>query len=315
MIQSLPSSDAQVREIWAGLSGAPKTLPPKLFYDAEGCRLFDRICELDEYYPTRTELSIMDRSLPEMAAAIGPQALIVEYGSGSGLKTRRLLAALDRPVGYAPVEIAPEFLAAATEKLAEEFPALEILPVCADFTRPFVVPRPKRSPKKTVIYFPGSTLGNFAPQEAKRLLANMAEEAGPGGGLLLGLDCVKAVDVLERAYDDGEGVTAQFNLNLLRRLNREFDADFDLSAFRHRAIYDSERDRIEMHLASRRDQQVSVAGRRFSLRRGETICTEHSHKFRPLDFAKRAAGIGWDLKRLWQDDRRWFAVLYFELAS
>lgn len=315
MIQSLEIYDPQLREIWTGLSRSQKSLPAKLFYDAEGCRLFDRICELEEYYPTRTELAIMDWSLPEMARAIGPQALIVEYGSGSGLKTRRLLASLDDPVGYAPVEIAPEFLDLSTKRLAEEFPALEILPVCADFTRPFAVPHPTRSPRKTVVYFPGSTLGNFEPPEAKRLLANMAEEAGPGGGLLLGLDCVKPVDVLERAYDDSEGVTAQFNLNLLARLNREFDGDFDLSAFAHQATYDVERDRIEMHLASRRDQQISVAGRRFALRRGETICTEHSHKFRPAEFAKRAAEVGWKLRRQWQDERRWFAVLYFELAS
>ncbi|HEV7281541.1 MAG TPA: L-histidine N(alpha)-methyltransferase [Pirellulaceae bacterium] len=314
MIQSTTNRDPQLREIWTGLARSQKSLPAKLFYDAEGCRLFDRICELEEYYPTRTELAIMDQSLPEMAAAIGPQALIVEYGSGSGLKTRRLLAALQDPVGYAPVEIAPEFLDLSTRQLRKEFPALEILPVCADFTRSFAVPRPKRTPQKTVVYFPGSTLGNFEPPEAKRLLANMAEEAGPGGGLLLGLDCVKPTDVLERAYDDAEGVTAAFNLNLLRRLNREFDGDFDLSAFAHQARYDSERDRIEMHLASRRDQQISVAGKRFSLRRGETICTEHSHKFRPAEFAKRAAELGWRLRRQWQDPQRWFAALYFELA-
>jgi dimethylhistidine N-methyltransferase len=315
MIQSITTRDPQLREIWTGLSRFQKSLPAKLFYDAEGCRLFDRICELEEYYPTRTELAIMDRSLPEMARAIGSQALIVEYGSGSGLKTRRLLAALSDPVGYAPVEIAPEFLDLSTQRLAEEFPALEILPVCGDFTRPFAVPRPKRTPRKTVVYFSGSTLGNFEPPEAKRLLANMAEEAGPGGGLLLGLDCVKSVDVLERAYNDSEGVTAQFNLNVLARLNREFGGDFDLSDFSHRATYDVDRERIEMHLASRRDQQISVAGKRFALRRGETICTERSHKFRPAEFAKRAAEVGWTLRRQWQDDSRWFAVLYFELAK
>lgn len=301
-------------EVLAGLRAQPRQVSPKYFYDERGSRLFDAICRQPEYYPTRTELAIMREHGAAMAACVGPAAMLVEYGSGSSLKTRVLLDALDRPAAYVPVDISGEHLAAAAAKLAADYPGLEVLPVCADFTRPLALPEPARAPARVVVYFPGSTIGNFARDEATGLLRQMRELAGDSGGLLIGVDLVKPRAVLEAAYNDAAGVTAAFNLNLLRHLNREFAADFDLNAFRHRAVYDEAHDRIEMRLVSLRRQTVRVNGSRLTLEADEFIVTEHSHKYTPAGFAGLAAAAGWHVAQVWTDPQQLFSVQYLAAA-
>jgi dimethylhistidine N-methyltransferase len=301
---------AETAEILEGLGRPQKMLSPKFFYDERGSALFEAICELPEYYPTRTELAIMRGRAADMAARVGPLANVIEFGSGSSLKTRILLRHLERPAAYVPVDISRDHLMVSTRALAAEFPALEILPVAADFTRPFEVPQPRLAASHNLIYFPGSTIGNFSPGAARELLRIMHEEAGENGALLIGVDLKKDRDVLERAYNDSAGVTAEFNLNMLRRLNREHGADFDLSAFRHRAIYSEEHGRIEMHLISLRDQQVRVGSRRFAIARDEFIVTEHSHKYSLRQFGELAASAGFRTVDAWTDEKGWFSVQY-----
>src|SRR6185437_11311518 len=245
----------------AGLSKSPKRLPSKYFYDARGSELFERICEQPEYYPTRTELAIMRGQVGAIAAALGPNVRLVEYGSGSGLKTRLLLKSLEAPVAYVPVEISRSALAESVAGLEREFSGIEMLPVCTDFTQPIRLARAARAPRQTVVYFPGSTLGNFGPDDALRLLRQMRNEAGQGGGalaggVLVGIDLVKDTAAVEAAYNDAAGVTAEFTLNLLVRMNHELGADFDLAAFRHRARWHPLAERIETHIVSRREQEV-----------------------------------------------------------
>jgi dimethylhistidine N-methyltransferase len=295
-------------DVLAGLSRPQKRLPAKYFYDAAGSRLFDQITELPEYYPTRTELGILRAHAAEMAARCGPRCLLIEPGAGSLTKVRLLLDRLDRPAGYVPVDVSGEHLRGAAAALADDYPALPVTPVVADFTRPFALPDSAAS--RRVAFFPGSTVGNFDPPEADALLKRFARLVGPGGGVLIGIDLRKDVVVLERAYDDAAGVTAAFNLNLLVRINRELDADFDLGAFRHRAFYNRERSRIEMHLVSDGAQRVRVCGRAFDFRPGESIHTENSHKYDVTEFAARAAACGLRLDETWTDEQNYFAVLY-----
>ena len=297
-------------EILEGLGQSQKMLPPKFFYDRAGSRLFDAICELPEYYLTRTELKIMRACVDEMANLIGAQASVIEFGSGTSLKTRLLIEALHQPSAYVPVDISKQHLRAAASSLAVEFPDLEILPVAADFTHPFQLPDPKITPLRNVVYFPGSTIGNFEPDAALEMLKVMHLEAGANGALLIGVDLVKETTILERAYNDSSGITAQFNLNILSRLNREFDADFDLGAFDHRAVYDSAFDRIEMRLISRRKQVVSVAGQSFDLADGEYIVTEHSHKYTIEGFRELAGKAGFLVQKVWTDPDQLFSVQY-----
>jgi dimethylhistidine N-methyltransferase len=310
-----PDVEAQLEEVLAGLQAPVKQLPSKLFYDGRGSELFDRICELVEYYPTRTELAIMRADCGEMAAVIGARSLVIELGSGNGLKTRVLLEHLDEPRSYIPVDISKEHLLAAAHELARLFPRLEILPVCGDYTLELELPTPERRPDRHVVYFPGSTIGNFDPDRAVRFLKRMAAHAGTNGGLLIGIDLKKDPSVLHDAYNDSKGVTADFNLNLLRRLNRELGSDFDLDAFRHRAFYNEAEGRIEMHLVSRVDQQVRLGGTTISFAAGETIWTESSYKYDPEEFAALAETAGFRLERRWMDDRRWFAVLFLSVAG
>jgi dimethylhistidine N-methyltransferase len=310
LIEQAPGQATFRDEVIAGLSGLPRTLPCKYFYDERGAHLFERICKLEEYYPTRTELSIMRDHVREMAAHIGPEALLIEYGSGEGLKTRILLDALERPVGYVPIDISREQLALNTARLLRRYPRLEVLPVCADYTSAFSVPATTRRPARRVVYFPGSTIGNFTPSAAHRFLVHVRELASPGGGLLIGVDLRKDREVLERAYNDGEGVTAAFNLNLLRRINRELGADFDLRFWRHHAVYNEAAGRIEMHLVSTRAQIVRIDGHVLRFAAGDTIHTENSYKYGLSQFAARAAEAGWALGRLWTDPRRLFSVQY-----
>lgn len=300
----------ELGEILAGLDASQKTISPKYFYDERGSRLFDRICELPEYYPTRTEISILETYAEEMVAMIGPQASLIEFGSGSSRKVRILLQHLRELAAYVPVDISKDHLVASAAEIAKDFPHIEVLPVAADFTHPFELPNPRVMPLRNIVYFPGSTIGNFSPQRAHELLVVMHQEAAANGGLLIGIDLQKDNSVLERAYNDAEGVTAQFNLNVLRRINREFGADFDLASFRHLAFYNADAGRIEMHLVSTREQRVHVAGREFEFAEGEHILTEHSHKYTLEGFGKLVAEVGFTLEKCWTDPDAMFAVCY-----
>lgn len=302
-------------DVLRGLSAPRKSIPPKWLYDARGSALYELICDQPEYYPTRTELMILDRHVDEIAEAIGPQALVFEYGTGSGRKTARLLGALDRPAGYLPVDISPEALAGAAEQLVRRFPGLEVRPVVADFTQGVTLPAVGVPWSRRLAFFPGSTIGNFDPPEAVGLLRRMAREAGPGGALLIGVDLPKDEGTLVRAYDDARGVTAAFDLNLLARMNRELGADFRLSGFRHRSIWDARLSRVEMHLESREAQLVHVAGAPFTFRAGETIHTESAYKWEPRAFDTLAAISGWQVVRTWTDDRAWFSLRLYALAG
>lgn len=304
-------SDSFRADVLAGLARRPRRLPCKYFYDQRGSALFDRICQLEEYYPTRTELGIMRRSAGDMADAIGPRACLIELGSGSSRKTRLLLDRLPDLAAYVPLDISREHLQHTALDLSRAYPRLTITPVCADFTSPVSLPRSLPQHCRRVVYFPGSTIGNFRTREARRLLVRMARMAQPGGGLLIGVDLVKEQRRLEAAYNDAEGVTAAFNLNLLARVNRELTGTFDLSSFRHVAIYNDHRQRIEMRLVSTRRQTVHVGNECFDFDRDEAICTEYSHKYTIDRFAALATPAGWRLRQFWTDPRRWFAVMYF----
>lgn len=294
-------------DVLAGLSHPQKRLPAKYFYDAAGSQLFDRICELPEYYPTRTELGILRRYAPTMAEWCGPDCLLIELGAGSLTKVRFLLDHLEWPAGFVPVDVSGDHLRAASRALADEYPTLTVRPVAADFTTPFAMP--SLPAQRRVVYFPGSTIGNFEPAEADALLRQVARLVGPGGGLILGVDLRKPEDVLEAAYNDAAGVTAAFNCNLLARINRVLGGDFDLTAFRHHAFYNAAQSRIEMHLVSERRQRVRVGPAAFDFRPGETIHTENSHKYDVQEVADRAAGCGLHLAATWTDERSYFAVL------
>jgi L-histidine Nalpha-methyltransferase len=304
------SGTNDLEEILQGLKRTPKALSPKFFYDDRGSQLFDRITALPEYYLTRTELAIMSKNIAEIAALVGPQASLIEFGSGSSRKTRILLEHLDRLAAYVPVDISRDHLVAAAEALAAEYPHIEVLPVAADFTQPFDLPQPKVMPLRNIVYFPGSTIGNFMPDAARRLLEVMHVEAKEEGALLIGVDLKKDKDILNRAYNDSAGVTAEFNLNLLKRLNREFEANFDLGSFRHRAVYKEGPGRVEMHLVSRRAQNVSIGGEIVHFDAGETLRTECSHKYTLAEFEAMAAGAGFAVHTVWTDPRKLFSVQY-----
>jgi dimethylhistidine N-methyltransferase len=298
-----------LREVLDGLRRPHKQLPCKYFYDARGAELFEQICALDEYYLTRCELAILDRHAAEMTRHIGSAATLIEYGSGSGRKTLLLLDHLDRPAAYLPVDINSENLTAFGGQLAERYPALKVVPVCADFTKSFDVPAIPDSARR-VVYFSGSTIGNFGPAEAVPLLAHIARLVGPGGGLLIAADLKKDRQVLEAAYDDARGVTAAFNLNLLARINRELGADFNLQGFRHRALFNEPESRIEMHLVSLANQTVHVGGEVIAFREGETIHTENSYKYTLPGFADLARQAGFRVDQVWTDERGLFSVQY-----
>jgi dimethylhistidine N-methyltransferase len=291
-----------------GLRRPRKELPCKYFYDARGSELFERICGLGEYYPTRCELEILERYAGEMADAAGRGCVLIEYGSGSSRKTRLLLDRLREPAAYVPVDISAEHLARSAAALSRRYPGLAVLPVAVDFTGPFTLP-PLPSPAgRRAVYFSGSTIGNFRPPAAVRLVAGMARLAGPGGGLLIAADLKKDAAILEPAYNDRLGVTAAFNLNLLARINRELGADFDLSRFRHLAFYNARRGRIEMHLVSLADQAVRIDGEVISFAEGERVRTEYSYKYGPDDFRALAARVGLRVEHVWTDARGLFSV-------
>jgi len=301
-------------DVLRDLQSTPKRIAPMYFYDERGSQLFDRICELPEYYVTRTETSILERHANDIAQCIGDDALLVEFGSGASTKTRLLLDQLPTLAGYVPVDISRSHLMAAARRISDAYPAVEVLPVCADFTRPFAVPAPQRESARTVVFFPGSTIGNFDTAAAADLLKVMRDVADVGGGLVIGTDLVKDPQVLEQAYNDAAGVTAAFNLNALRHLNREVGADFDLQHFRHDAVWRPEEARIEMHLVSDKAQTITIGGETVPFAAGERLVTEHCHKYTQDGFVALARSAGWTHRKTWTDERDYFAVHYFEVA-
>jgi dimethylhistidine N-methyltransferase len=298
-------------DVLHGLTRPRKELPCKYFYDDAGSQLFDRICDLEEYYPTRCERAILERHAPEMAARFGPRCALFEYGSGSSVKTRLLLDALVDPDAYLPVDISAAHLHESARRLRRDYPGLRVLPLVADFTRPFDLPALPDA-RRRVVFFSGSTIGNFGPVEAVALLRGIAAVCGADGGLLIGVDLKKDRAILEPAYDDRLGVTAAFNLNLLARINRELGADFDLASFRHRAVWNARHGRIEMYLVSTATQTAHVAGRAIPFAAGEPICTEYSYKWDLEGFSSLAARAGLAVQRVWLDPAGLYSVQYAE---
>jgi dimethylhistidine N-methyltransferase len=307
---SLSTVDSEfLHDVLQGLSEEKKFLPCKYLYDERGSQLFDRICELDEYYPTRTETQITLDNSQAIADCIGPKAILVEYGSGSSTKTRDLLDHLDRPEAYLPVDISADHLLGTVEKLQNEYPDLDVRPIVADFTAGFELPD-DLSDQHVCVYFPGSTIGNFETPAAIRILRFIAEHCGPEGGLLIGFDLHKATDVLELAYDDPHGVTAEFSLNILNHINDELDANFDVSQFRHVSFYNQTQGRIEIYIESLSEQQVTIAEQEFNFGEGERIHVEHSHKYTIEGFAEMAGKAGLKQQQVWTDDQNYFALMY-----
>lgn len=298
-------------EVLDGLSKSPRQLPYKFFYDQRGAQLFQEICDLPEYYITRTETEILRLHGADMAKALGPQVELIGLGTGAGTKTRILLEELHDPAVYVPIDISKEQLEKSSARFREMFPTLQVLPVCVDYLEPFELPLPRRLSSRSVIYFPGSTIGNFEPETASEFLARLVDLAGDGGGLLIGVDLQKDRDVLERAYNDAAGVTAQFNKNLLVRINRELEADFDLKRWQHHAIYSPSEGRIEIYLISDNEQTVHIGAREFQFRAGEEILTEYSYKHTIAGFIELARKAGFHFEQVWTDDAHWFGVFYF----
>lgn len=296
-------------DVLRGLQAERKELPSKYFYDSPGSQLFEQICVQDEYYPTRTELSIMHKNAREMAELLGPRCLLIEYGSGSSTKTRLLLDALQDPTGYVPIDISKGQLLASVASLSAAYPGLEVLPVCADYTSVFQLPIPKKPFERKIAYFPGSTIGNFERIAARRFLRQVARLC-QGGGLLIGVDLQKDFNILHRAYNDAQGITAQFNKHLLERINQELGADFQLQQFAHYAFYNPAQERVEMHLVSLQEQTAHIGNVAIFFKRGESIWTESSYKYTLDAFATLASSAGLTVERVWTDARTLFSVQY-----
>ncbi len=303
-----PSDDDIAGDVLRGLAATPKRLPSKYFYDQRGSELFEAITRQPEYYPTRVELAMLAEHGADIARSAGPRVHVVEYGSGSGRKTRLLLDALEDPVAYTPIEISRSALAASAERLDREFGDLEVLPVLADFTCPVPLPQPARRADSALVFFPGSTLGNFTREESVRLLSAMRDTMGSEGAALLGLDLEKDPAIVEAAYNDAAGVTAEFTLNLLHRLNRDVGSDFDPASFAHRARYLRDEGRIVTTLESLRAQAVTVEGRRFAFAQGEQMHVEQSQKYTDARIAALAADAGLRVAAAWNDPRDWFGL-------
>jgi L-histidine Nalpha-methyltransferase len=310
-----PSRDGFLSEAVAGLSRPQKTLPCKFFYDEQGSRLFNEICELEEYYPTRTENQILRDNINEIAGLIGRGCRLVEFGSGASTKTRHLLTHLPSMSSYVPIDISGTQLLHSAAQLARDFPGIEIHPIEADYGEVLKLPNTTRKPRRTVAFFPGSTIGNFEPVEAIAFLRHIACLCGSDGGLLIGVDRKKERRILESAYNDRKGVTARFNLNILARANRELGADFDLSAFFHCATYNEIHGRIEMHLVSKRPQIVRLHSQEFGFEEAEHITTEYSYKYTSPGFAGLALRSGFELVRSWQDRNHLFSVLFLRVSG
>ena len=333
-----PANEEFSEQVVAGLSQQPRTLPCKFFYDETGSALFSKICELPEYYITRTEMRILRERGGEIANALGRGIELIGLGTGAGTKTRILLDNLEAPVAYVPVDISREQLTQSAITFRKKFPGLEVLPVCADYLQPFDLPPRSRPANRTVVYFPGSTIGNLEPAEATDFLKKIADLIAngratlrgaaiarqslalpedtlrpPPGALLMGVDLKKSKAILERAYNDGAGVTAEFNLNLLVRANRELGSDFDLRGWRHRAIYNEKAGRIEMHLISLKSQTVNIADTAFNFASGEHIITEFSYKYSPSEMIALAGAVGLCFEKIWTDEQNLFGLFLFTL--
>lgn len=295
-----------------GLSQPQKKLSSKFFYDEKGSGLFDQITEQDEYYVTRTEILIMAEHAAAIREALGPKCLLIEYGSGSNRKIRLLLDMLKDPAGYVPIDVSGEYLMTSAKEIEQDYPNLRVMPIAADFTKDFPLPEIEG---KRVAYFPGSTIGNFAVTDAIKLLSQMKRVAGPGGGILIGVDLRKEPEKLRAAYNDARGVTAAFNLNILDHINRELGADFDTNLFEHRAFFNADQSRVEMHLLSKADQVVTVGGREFRFAAGETILTEYSYKHTVETFRALAGTAGLVQSRVWTDPDELFSVQYLTPAN
>src|SRR5436190_10342542 len=282
---SAPELADFLADVIAGLSSSPRAIPCKYFYDEQDAELYQKSCELPDNYVTSTEIDILDRSRADIASQLGPNLELIGLGTGAGTKTRILIEALENPAVYIPVDISQKQLRQSTALFRKIFPDLEILPLCADYLQPVVLPSPRHKPARNVVYFPGSTIGNFEPDEAVRFLRRVANVCGGNGGLLIGVDLQKDRRIIEAAYNDSAAVTAEFNLNLLDRANRELGADFDVTHWRHRAIYNSDQGRIEMYLISQAAQTVRIGDQQFGFAAGERILTEYSFKYTPEGFA------------------------------
>ena len=306
-----PSEESFRDAVFAGLGREPKTLPCKFFYDARGSALFEGICEVPEYYLTRTEIGILEDYAGEIARHIGAHCRLIELGSGSSRKVRILLEALETPAAYVPVDISRDYLREAAARLAADFPDLSVVAVCADYTRPFALPPLPGPPGKRVGFFPGSTIGNFEPEAVVRFLAHCAELLGPAAEMLIGVDQKKDPAILDAAYNDRAGLNAAFNLNLLARINRELGGDLDVAGFEHLAFYNEEAGRMELYLKSLRDQTATIAGRHFRFAEGERIHTENSYKYAIPEFHTLAARAGFRAVHTWTDKNELFSVHYF----
>jgi dimethylhistidine N-methyltransferase len=302
-------------DILAGLAATPKQVPAKYFYDGAGSQLFERITEVPEYYPTRSEMRILRDHAADIAKLIAPGSALVEFGSGSSKKARILLRATPPLAAYVPVDICGEMVEQEAAELRPDFPQLKVLPLTADICFSFELPPEAKAAPARVGFFPGSTIGNFEPHEAAAFLRNAAKILGPGATLIVGADLIKSADVLNAAYNDKDGVTAKFNLNLLVRINRELRGTFKLDTFEHHAFYNRERNRVEMHLASLKRQKVKVAGECFDFRIGETIHTENSYKYSVESLGALARGVGWMPSGVWTDKRKYFSIQAFRLTG
>ena len=305
-----PAERSFMNDVMHGLSQPKKELNCKYFYDERGSRLFDQICELEEYYLTRTELAIMREHAPEMAEQLGHGIALVEFGSGSSVKTRILLDHLCEPTAYMPLDISEEHLLKTTARLRKAYVEIEILPIVADFTKGFELPSTTRPYSHAAVYFPGSTIGNFIPLQARRMMRQIGDILGPDGGLLIGIDLQKDPAVIEAAYNDAAGVTEEFVLNMLHRINRDLNADINVAHFRLNAVYNQDRGRVEISVVCQTDETIRIADREFVVRKGEEIMTEYSHKYTINEFAELAADAGFSLHKYWTDEQDYFAVLH-----
>jgi dimethylhistidine N-methyltransferase len=301
--------DGLLSEVIEGLKSSPKYLPSKLFYDEKGSALFDEICRLKEYYPTRTEIQIMKDNIDEMSSLLGEGTLLIELGSGSSIKIRLLLDNIPGLAGYVPVDISAEHLHNTVEILKAEYPHIDIFPLAADYTKDFELPEINKPYDHKAVYYPGSTIGNFTRREAKEFLKRISKICGNNGGLIIGVDLRKDKETLEKAYNDKEGVTAAFNLNILEHINTELDSNFDLEKFRHFSFFNEEAGRIEMHLISKENQKVRLNGSSINFNKGENIITEYSYKYTLEEFRDLVSGF-FEVRKVWTDKNNLFSVQY-----
>jgi dimethylhistidine N-methyltransferase len=299
-------------EVKEGLMKNPKQLPSKLFYDEQGSALFDKICELDEYYPTRTEMKILQDNIDEIGSLLGRGTLLIELGSGSSTKIRLLLDHIPGLAGYVPIDISSEHLIQSSKSLKKEYPDLNIYPLAADYTKDFVLPLIDNPYDHIAAYYPGSTIGNFKPNEAKQFLKRISNIIGKNGGMVIGVDLKKDKNILEPAYNDKKGITAEFNLNILNHINYEVGTDFDINKFKHLAFFNDKKGRIEMHLISKEAQKVKFNGTSVYLNKGENILTEYSYKYSIEEFKELVSGF-FDVKKVWTDKRKMFSIQYLRV--